>query len=53
MMDAGSTTRPSATTERRMGGNLLLADQLAADIKRQWDQGQPADLAGALAEHPN
>jgi hypothetical protein len=52
MMDAVSTARLLSTPDRRMTGGLLLADQLAAEIKRQWDQGQPADLVAVLAEHP-
>ncbi|MGA2033870.1 MAG: serine/threonine-protein kinase [Thermoguttaceae bacterium] len=42
----------SATADGRMAGGLLLADQLAVEIKSQWNQGQPADLAAVLAEHP-
>ncbi len=52
MMDPVSTARPSATADSRMTGGLLLADRLAVEIKRQWDQGQPADLVTVLAEHP-
>jgi serine/threonine protein kinase len=51
-MDPGGTVRLSSTANAQMAGGLLLADQLAAEIKRQWDQGQPADLAAVLAEHP-
>ena len=52
MMDAGSTARLASTADGRMAGGLLLADRLAAQIKRQWDQGRPADVASVLAEHP-
>ena len=52
MMDPVDTARLSSTADGRMAGGLLLADQLAAEIKGQWDQGQPADLVSVLAEHP-
>ncbi len=51
-MDPGGTARPSSTADRRVADGLLQADQLAAEIKSQWDQGQPADLAAVLVEHP-
>src|ERR1035438_4282513 len=52
MMDRGSTARLSSTVDDRVTGGLLLADQLAIEVKRQWHQGEPADLAAVLAEHP-